>query len=311
MFAVLYHKDCSDGFTAWWVVNKYCKENGIEVKGMPVQYSENWDAQGVPQFIKGCDTLVVDFSFPREYMEGLKVFAKSLLVIDHHETSAADCEGLDYCVFDMTKCGSLLTWEYLFPGRAVPHIVMYANDADLWQFKLEDSKAIYSATKDLDKTIEVWNNLNVMMTSHRYSIVAKGQTLLEQVQKDIEWTINNASLALIGGHIVPIINHPRKYLSEAIGALANEQCFAAGFFMRPQGDWSVSLRSRGNFHVGTVAKSYMGGGHPGAASFIIQHIDSLLVIRCQKCPAVAHAAFYPEYYCENCSPIKKSYRKAP
>lgn len=80
----IYHGNCADGFTAAWAV---WKALGDQVEFVPGVYGAE------PPDVEGADVIMVDFSYKRPVLETMAIKARSILVLDHHKTAAADLNG--------------------------------------------------------------------------------------------------------------------------------------------------------------------------------------------------------------------------
>ena len=145
---VLYHANCFDGtgakFAAW-------KRFGDAAYYIPVQYGKPF-----PDMVKlgpETDVYILDFSYPRDFLEELHSKVHKLVVLDHHKTAQADLAGLDYAKFDMNKSGAVLAWEYFHPGKVVPDMLRLIQDGDLWKFEFAETKALRAALPLLESNM--------------------------------------------------------------------------------------------------------------------------------------------------------------
>jgi hypothetical protein len=216
---VIYHANCADGFTAAWVA---WLRNGDCAEYLPAQHGDD------PPDVTGRDVLIVDFSYPRATLLEMKAKAASLLVIDHHKTAQTELEGLDFCIFDMTTCGAILTWFrlQLLPNR-VPLLISYVNDRDLWKWELPQSREINAYIATIPKEFERWSLLEREIADGFQGTVSLGKVALSVVEQYVETQKSRAGRATIGGHEIPCINTTFA-VSELVGALAEGQPFAAG-----------------------------------------------------------------------------------
>lgn len=76
---VIYHANCADGFTAAWAVRQ-----AIEADFHPAVHG------APPPPAEGRDLVLVDFCYPPHVMLDLQQVARSILVLDHHKSAAAD-----------------------------------------------------------------------------------------------------------------------------------------------------------------------------------------------------------------------------
>jgi uncharacterized protein len=258
---VLYHADCADGFTAAWVAwRKY----GETAEYIPVQYGSE------PPSVAGAAVLILDFSYPRAVLERMHAEAQSLTVIDHHKTAAADLAGLDYAVFDMERSGAGLAWDELI-GTGRPALVDYVEDRDLWRWKLHRSHAINAYIGLTPRLFDAWDRLaNELAMPGR--VADLGDVALRVTENYVDGKLKSTKKAFIGGYWVRCVNTTFA-TSETVGALAEGQPFAAGWFQKDDGSFVYSLRSReGGVDVSEVAKEYGGGGHRNAAGFAVKEL---------------------------------------
>lgn len=257
---VLYHASCSDGFCAAWVAQKVYPD----AEFIPVQYQQD------PPDIAGHDVMIVDFSYKREVMEEIKKQAKSLVVLDHHKTAQEELQGLDYCIFDMTKSGAKLTWEYLFPNAPAPWLVNYVEDRDLWLKKLPNSDEINIAVRSYKHDFAVWDELAQMNVD---TLIAEGRSIIRYrdglIQSHMKYL---KPLELDGfnglGTMCSVVGFIGSDLMHEI--LTTHNCdFAYTYFINDDGKECYSLRSN-KIDVSEIAARRGGGGHKAAAGFTKQ-----------------------------------------
>lgn len=261
-YLCIYHKNCADGFGAALAVKVYCDELGEKCEFVAAQYGDE-----APD-VSGKKVYIVDFSYPRDTLLALNDAAQSLLVIDHHKSAMENLAGLDYCVFDMEFSGAVLTWQTLFPNTKVPLLLDYIQDRDLWQWLLEDSKAVSAALLTLKKEFSLW--LPYLQDENVTELIVKGNAIVDYQNQQLERTPkgDNVPMAQIGGHTVPCVNSTHL-ISEMGEILAQGHPFAALYFDRSD-KRIYSLRSaKDGIDVAKIAQQYGGGGHFHAAGFAI------------------------------------------
>lgn len=286
---ILYHAGCVDGFTAAWAVNK---ANGGEI--CPASYSDP------PPDVTGRDVFVVDFHYDRETTLRMKEQARWMLVLDHHKEAEKEIGDLDFCIFDNDRSGATIAWDYCHGERSRPWIVEYAEDRDLWRWKLPNSRAVNAFLQAQEQTLWHWDHLAKSPLHH---VVEKGEVVLMAIDHYISQHKRNASLVEFEGHLVPIINAPYWHMSELLEHLALTplrpgstpydkwiDCatipgqgrippFAMGWYRRGDGKTVFSLRSKPRepggepVDVGAIAKEYGGGGHKPAAGFVLSALS--------------------------------------
>ena len=264
---VIYHGHCYDGFTAAWVAYRYFKEKGVT----PVFYGAKYQTE--PPNCKDMDVFILDFSYPRKTLIKMNFEAKSLLVLDHHETAEANLKGLSYAVFDMEQSGAGLAWNWFFAGKTPPLMLTRVEDRDLWRFHYDDTPAAQGYLGTIEQTFENWDE--VMQDGIFTECIVKGQGVVDYIAIYGKKSREHARIEKISGFYVPTMNMPYMNCSEHLHALLEaqphpaQQLFVASYFRTGEGEWQFSLRSKGEFNVSTIAKSFGGGGHRNSAGFTV------------------------------------------
>lgn len=254
---VIYHADCADGFASAWAARQYLGD----CKFISCQY------QNPPPIIeRGDKVYIVDFSFPREVLLSLsKIHEVEIIVLDHHKTAQANLEG-DWpanvsVLFDMEKCGARLTWEHFFPEAAVPELIQYIEDRDLWKWQLTGSKEVSAAIRSYPFDFNEWDNFKIEQ------LYSEGRAILRYMNQQISTLAKLAQRRTIAGYDVPIINAPAIWASEICNILAQNEPFAASY-ATSETDIFWSLRSaEDGVDVSEIAKQFGGGGHKHAAGY--------------------------------------------
>jgi len=261
MTLCIYHGGCDDGFAAAWVVWK--KLLG-DVDFHYGTYQED------PPDCQDRDVVIVDFSYKRPVIEQIIDVAKSVLVLDHHESAEKELAGLEGNIFfDMERSGAMMAWDYFFPHSPCPEMIEYIQDRDLWHKKLTNSDQVIMALRSYPQEFEVWDEL---MQRGPVSLAEEGKAIHRYYRTIVEAIKRNSTRAVIGGYDVPVANSPFNFASDVAGELAEEEPFAACYWIHAHGV-TYSLRSRKNgVNVSEVATQYGGGGHAGAAGFKTQKV---------------------------------------
>ncbi len=273
----IYHINCADGFAAAWVVRLFFGAGNVDFHAA--------DYGDPPPDVGGRDVIIVDFSYPRPVLDEMHGEADSLLILDHHESAAAELAGLPapagrgdwawhhrhadqpHALFDMQRSGCGITWDFFFPGRPRPDLVTHIEDRDLWRFHWSDTKAYYAGLMSHPFDFEVWDRVAGSVAGTA-ALIADGVPILRRHQRDVaEMTALTRRCLRIGGHVVPACNLPRSMGSDGANLLAEGEPFAAAYY-DVDGKRVISLRSVGlGLNVAAIAAQYGGGGHPTAASF--------------------------------------------
>lgn len=266
---VLFHADCDDGFTAAWIARRHLPP---DTEFIAVRYQEPF-----PIDAGGHDVYILDFSYPRATIEALYEICNKLVVLDHHKTAKAELEGLCHCgltrwiEFNMEYSGSLMTWLYFRKnGEPPPLFVRYINDRDLWRKQMPYHEEITAYIKSHARTWENWDRLDTLIgqTMGFEEAKTEGRAILRARDRLIEECLGRTFEMEIAGH--KVLACPTPVLqSEVAGRLAEGRDFGAVFYFKDDQTAEFSLRSRGDFDVGVLARKFGGGGHRNAAGFTV------------------------------------------
>lgn len=275
--AVIYHGNCYDGVTAAWVAYKALDpafEGGqTDVDYYPLNYSDQ------PPNVEGQDVYIVDFSFKRPIMKAIYLQAAKLVVLDHHKTAQAELDGLAEelskdsnkpidIVFDMNRSGAGIAWDYFFGSNNRSKLVNYVEDRDLWRFALPESKKLNAWIQSWDINLNTW----IYEVGPRFNSIRpdEGESLLRIENKYVKSICFNAELKRINEYIAPYVQ-TSILMSEVCDYLIHNYPgnypFAFYSFKRKDGKHQYGLRSRSDFDVSVIAKTFGGGGHKQAAGF--------------------------------------------
>lgn len=269
MNTVIYHKNCTDGFAAAWVCNKFLKVIPNKTNWIEANYGDE-DKIDTDKYILGNIVYIVDLSFSRSVLEHWREKADFLFVIDHHASAERQLADLPYCKFDMSKSGALLAWKHFFNDLPVPGLIQYTNDYDLWKHQLLHTHEINAFIKSYDRTFERFDWLDDQIKFNYDKIVFAGTALLKLEKQIIDDSLRNVFKLTIGDHKVKVINNP-VLISKTVGEMAKGEPFAAAFYFDGnQNKFFFSLRSdEDGLDVSKIAELYNGGGHTHAAGFSI------------------------------------------
>ena len=280
----IYHAPCQDGFTAAWAIWK----RWPDVEFVPGVYGDE------PPDVTRKRVLLVDFSYKAPVLRRLAESAAFVAVLDHHKSAEADLadfavEAIDWttrfedeglaglaihniqAVFDMTRSGAMMAWDYAHPGELAPGLVQHVQDRDLWRFNLPYTREIAAALFSHDYDFDTWDWFADELASPvgRHALVREGAAIERKHHKDVAELLDQTQrYMVIGGVRVPVANLPYTMASDAANALAEGNPFAACYFDNGSGRRVFSLRSKAEgLDVSEIAVRYGGGGHARAAGF--------------------------------------------
>lgn len=268
---VVFHSNCLDGLASASIIREALGEDRVEF--YPALY------QTPPPDMKGRVVYIIDFSWAPEVLLPAIVEAESVVMIDHHETAMKAWMGVDELpehlkvIFDISKSGAALCWEFFNPGKNLPHPNELLQDYDLHAGRYPNSHA-YAAgvaasgcllTNDL-KLFE-----EVVWLRPVNAVCKEGEVVMQVNKNHIAGMIDRSMrMVEVQGFTVPIANIPYQFATQAGGILCQGHPFSITYEdQHPTGRRKYDLRAvKGSaVHCGDIAKVYGGGGHQGAAGF--------------------------------------------
>jgi oligoribonuclease NrnB/cAMP/cGMP phosphodiesterase (DHH superfamily) len=267
MIYVIYHKNCNDGTAAAWAA---WKKFGNDAKYIAMRYEDP-----IPEMPDCSFLYLVDFSLPLEVMQQMyNDLNGNIQVIDHHKTAQAALQRFPNCVFDMTKCGAVLSWEYFHPGKKLPVFLQYIQDYDIWTKKLPYTNEAAAYVNSYERTLNIFDQ-HAKTFEHAFEkVTTEGAGMLRYHQRDIDKICQSARPYMWEDSIKCLVVNTSIFMSSDVGgALAErnpEVKFICCYCDTEEGFRYYSLRSRGDFDVSILAAKFGGGGHKNAAGFIIK-----------------------------------------
>ena len=288
---VVYHWPCSDGITAAGVVyNYYQGDSSIEfVRG---NYADKAEILDAIESWRDKDVLLVDFSYPKDILVKMSQSAKSILILDHHVTAQSALEdfivegdfddpkylnvkGIEavlgehkiVAVFDMNECGATMAWKFFNPNTDVPLYIQHIRDIDLGKKEMPDADHFLWASRAIP--LDIKENADAIKSFSTESEINEfkdgGRFISKFVKTRIDVLKGEAHDAKFGN--VPFRWGITDYalVSEYANSLLDDTVrFAVGVYFTKTG-LGLSLRSKPDFDVSELAKSFGGGGHKQAA----------------------------------------------
>lgn len=297
---VIYHDKCADGIVAAWACWKRWTH---EVHYLAANYGFQ-----PPADVADKNILIVDFSYPQAQLEAMvEAGARSIVILDHHKTAQHDLaaftleenwpreitsrnvhvalEQLEMAccppivgLFDMDRSGAHMAWSFAFPSEPAPHVVVLAEQYDLWRFKPgtgDPAELLHLAFQAAGLTIREVDEIHWHMELGDMEPLNKGRAIYAWRAQLIDEIASRAHLRTVAG-VEGVISVECPYsLVSAVGHYLLDKFPAAPFAaMSVTGESAVtwSLRSRDDrADVSAVAKGQGGGGHRNAAGFRVDH----------------------------------------
>jgi uncharacterized protein len=268
--SVLYHADCPDGFGAAWAAWRKFKENAVYIAVPP-------NNRAVPKSAENTELYTLDYAFPADVVAQVQNQTVSLTVIDHHESNKTAAECVENRLFDLSHSGAALSWKYFHPGKRVPKLLRYVEDADLWKFRLKHTHEISEALMLYDMNFKTWEKLarDFESKTREKKYIEEGSVLLRLRERRIGRLIGFGERRTFEGHKAIMVNSP-FYVSEIGHSIVKHGTPVAILWSHREGKIVVSLRSDGQeVNVAKLAEKYGGGGHAAAAGFTFKVKDFL------------------------------------
>ncbi|OGM98493.1 MAG: hypothetical protein A2915_00840 [Candidatus Yanofskybacteria bacterium RIFCSPLOWO2_01_FULL_41_34] len=259
---VIYHGECPDGFSAAWVA---WKKFGDHADYIPGHHGE-----APPEELTNKEIYFLDFVYPTDLMAKIVKNSKRVVVIDHHKSVEESVKMAHEYVYEMDHSAAVLSWMYFYPDTAIPWLLRYVEDMDLWNLELPDILPVALFYNTVNKDFDTWSKLakDFDDESTRSRYIEEGKIMLKYEAKLINEIINsNKETVQFEGHEVYSVNSPHAFASQIGNALCAEKPPVAIVWQWSNGGIEVSLRSDGSVDVSEIAKKFGGGGHKTAAGF--------------------------------------------
>ncbi len=268
-----YHAGCPDGFGAAWSA---WKSWGYEAQYIPRGHNERLHCANFNDaFVVFADNVPSP-----QILRELSQCTQRLIVLDHHLSSLQEFErhpDLERTVtenghlvhFDLNHSGAVLAWQFFHPGHAIPPLLLYVEDQDLWNWKLPQSAQVNAALGSYPRTFEIWSELAERSIE---DLAQEGEPILRAQQRQIERALDATHEILLGDQRLEAVNHT-SHLRSLIGHELALRCTygkpISAIYRIGGKNVEVSLYSIGDYDVSKIAAQYGGGGHRNAAGFHI------------------------------------------
>ena len=142
----------------------------------------------------GRDVYILDFSYKRDGLNLLCDQAHQVTLIDHHITAEREFTGLErdnFSVFyDVKKSGAVLAWEF-FHQQAIPQLLLHIQDQDIWQFKLDNTRAVNAALRSSPMQFSLWDSY-VQNDDALQRLIHEGEAVNRYREQLIEYYVKRA-----------------------------------------------------------------------------------------------------------------------
>lgn len=266
---VIYHgRNCPDGFAAALAAWIYFAG---EATFLGLDHGDIQSVEELP-LLDGRAVYILDFSFAADILQGIDERAAKLVMLDHHLSAAQKLTGFKcrcgVVHFDMKKSGARLAWEFFLPDFAVPDLVRYVEDRDIWVWQYAQSAAFLAALDMEAFDFERWHAIANFDADAVRTFMDRGQAMVEKFAKLTEQICEAAQPLVFNGVAGLMVNAPGMFHS-LVGDILSKQSgtFALMWSVDKKGLVKCGLRSRADFNCIALAESMQGGGHAQACGF--------------------------------------------
>lgn len=266
---ILYHgRSCPDGFAAalaaWLFFDGKAEFVGLD-------HGDVRSLADLPT-VQGRAVYVLDFSFSPEILRGIEGQAAKLVLLDHHKSAAEQLTGFacrcGVVHFDMDKSGARLAWEFFHPNAALPDLVRFVEDRDIWNWQYPESAGFLAALDMEAFDFARWSSIATWDAAQLQSFMARGRAMDEKFNKLATDIAEGAQPVVFNGQSGLMVNAPSAFhsaignlLSQKSGTFALMWCASKGTVIK------VGLRSQPGFDCIPLAQTMGGGGHAQACGF--------------------------------------------
>lgn len=294
---IIYHKNCLDGFSAYFILTK----TGLILKNNYFVYPDQPSAKEIPPNIKGHNVIILDVAYKSDVLEGIIEQAKSVIHIDHHITIRDDVVRLInkyknkfISIYNEKESGASLTWKYFKKylegySESIPKFVLYIKDNDIGEWKYKNTMPFITALNvhyDLIpnyETLRSWDKL--FDTSEIKKLIRIGRVYMKYENYLLDFNSKRYTLELFPSERLynDFPNHftkPGQYKVAVVngtgcpsGSLLGKKivtdvdcdfCIMWTLHMDKK-EYILSFRSN-SVDVGEITKMFGGGGHIFAAA---------------------------------------------
>lgn len=266
---ILYHGDCSDGFSGAWAA---WKKFGDKAEYVGVQHKNP-----APEGLINKEIYLIDFTYKLEQMQKLMVENKRVTSIDHHVTAKPVAKLTQDYSFDNNHSGCVLAWQYFHPKKAVPKFLLFIEDNDIGKWLLKGTEEILAYIRAEEKNFKNWDKLvsEIENAVSRKKILEIGAAIKKFENHTVNGLVENkAEVVEFEGIKALCVNSPNFPTSIGKAIIKKMPPLAIIWNKEPKGSY-VSLRSNGITDVSKIAEKYGGGGHKAAAGFFIKDGEKL------------------------------------
>jgi oligoribonuclease NrnB/cAMP/cGMP phosphodiesterase (DHH superfamily) len=168
----------------------------------------------------------------------------------------------------MSRSGARLAWDFFQSDRALPDLIRYIEDRDLWNWQYPESAGFLAALDMEPLDFERWAEIASFSEEQLAAFMLRGQAMDEKFCKLAEDIAANAEPVTFNGQAGLMVNAPGIFHS-LVGEMLSKKCgtYALLWSANRNGVIKVGLRSQRGYDCIPLAESMGGGGHAQACGF--------------------------------------------
>ncbi|XP_076951780.1 uncharacterized protein LOC143625285 [Bidens hawaiensis] len=311
--AVLYHYPCPDGAFAalaahlFFSASSSSSSSSLQPLFFPNTVYSPIKVEELPVDQIG-DAYLLDFVGPPGFVQQLAPKVDHVIILDHHKTALKALEDGEFNsenvtkVIDMGRSGATIAYDYfkekissLANGNNLSHLQKferartlfeYIEDADLWKWRLHNSKAFSSGLKDLNIEFSVTLNPSLfqqLLSLDAEHVIGQGIGSLSQKQALINEVLDQSYEIVLddGSHCLAVngdsVSNLRSELGHQLAEKSRNQNLrgiGAVVYRVPELKddqvLKISLRSVDNEDTTSISQKHGGGGHQNASAFMLR-----------------------------------------
>nr|KAJ0222899.1 hypothetical protein LSAT_V11C200052580 [Lactuca sativa] len=311
--AVLYHYPCPDGAFAALAAHIYFTASSVPALFFPNTVYSPIKVEDLPLDQIG-DAYLLDFVGPPGFVQQLSPKVDRVIILDHHKTALKMLDEGEFSyknvtkVIDMGRSGATIAYDYfkektlslkngnnlsnhelgIHKFESSRRIFEYIEDADLWRWRLDNSKAFSSGLKDMNFEFNI--TLNPLLFQQLLSldlehVINQGNQSLSQKQTLIDEVLEQSYEIVLddgaSGHCLAVnadsVSDLRSELGHQLAEKSrNQNLRGIGAVVYRVPDLKddeilkISLRSIEDEDTTVISQKHGGGGHRNASSFMLK-----------------------------------------
>jgi len=306
---VLYHCPCPDGaFAALAAYLRWNKDPQVEMDFIPHSTFRALPVEDNPAFTPDAEVFLLDYVGPSDFVHRISKKVRHVTLLDHHKTAFELVEqwklenslpqNFDSHLF-YEKCGATIAYEHFSKDcllvadeserPKVEKLYSYIEDGDLWRNALPFSKEFSAGLGKKGIEYDYTKNRSLfmqLMLLDAENLIEEGKKETERMDQVIKANLAQSFPIKLGGKdndfgkCLAVLTTAPELRSEMGHQLAEKSremglrgigviCYEEAGMPDADTSYKVSLRSIQEEDTSVIAKSYGGGGHKNASSFLL------------------------------------------